>query len=79
MFIGGFSFGDHMGSGHVLALRWRHCLRDALCRFLARGRLALGICNGFQVMVKLGHLPGLNRNHPAVKPGAHTAWSNKRR
>lgn len=72
MFIGGFSFGDHMGSGHVLALRWRHCLRDELCRFLARGRLALGICNGFQVMVKLGLLPGLNAGkHAAAQPGAH--------
>ena len=30
MFIGGFSFGDHMGSGHVLALRLRHRVRDAL-------------------------------------------------
>ncbi len=72
MFIGGFSFGDHMGSGHVLALRWRHRLRDELCRFLARGRLALGICNGFQVMVKLGLLPGLDAG-PArgAKPKAH--------
>ncbi len=59
MFIGGFSFGDHMGSGHVLALRWRHCLREQLRRFLDGQRLVLGVCNGFQVMVKLGLLPGL--------------------
>ena len=34
MFIGGFSFGDHMGSGHVFALRIRHRLREELQRFL---------------------------------------------
>ena len=34
MFIGGFSFGDHMGSGHVLALRIRHRLRDELQPFI---------------------------------------------
>ncbi len=63
MFIGGFSFGDHMGSGHVLALRLRHRLREELERFIAGNNLILGICNGFQVMVKLGLLPGLNNQH----------------
>lgn len=63
MFIGGFSFGDHMGSGHVLALRIRHCLREDLQRFSAGGNLILGVCNGFQVMVKLGLLPGLNQDY----------------
>ena len=63
MFIGGFSFGDHMGSGHVLALRLRHRMREPLERFLQAGRLILGVCNGFQVMVKLGLLPGLNGNY----------------
>ncbi len=60
MFIGGFSFGDHMGSGHVLALRLRHRLQDDLRAFIEAGRLVLGVCNGFQAMVKLGLLPGLD-------------------
>ncbi len=60
MFIGGFSFGDHMTSGHVFAVRLRHRLREPLARFLADGRLVLGVCNGFQIMVKLGLLPGLD-------------------
>lgn len=60
MFIGGFSFGDHMGSGHVFAARVRHHLRADLQRFVEAGKLVLGICNGFQVMVRLGLLPGLD-------------------
>ncbi len=63
MFIGGFSFGDHMGSGHVLALRLRHRVRDALRAFLDRERLVMGVCNGFQTMVKLGLLPGFDGDY----------------
>lgn len=58
MFIGGFSFGDHMGSGQVLALRLRHKAAEDLVRFINDGKLILGVCNGFQVMAKLGLLPG---------------------
>jgi phosphoribosylformylglycinamidine synthase len=60
MFIGGFSFGDHMGSGHVFASRIRHRLREDLGRFVADGKLILGVCNGFQIMVKLGLIPGFD-------------------
>ncbi len=60
MFIGGFSFGDHMGSGLVMAIRLKHKVRDYLQKFIEDGNLILGICNGFQVMVKMGLLPGLN-------------------
>lgn len=60
MFIGGFSYGDHMGAGHVLALRIRRHLRDNLQLFIEQGNLILGVCNGFQVMVKIGLLPGLD-------------------
>jgi phosphoribosylformylglycinamidine synthase len=60
MFIGGFSYGDHMSSGHVFALRLRNRLRDDLQRFIDDGKLMLGVCNGFQIMIKLGLLPGLD-------------------
>lgn len=63
MLIGGFSFGDHMGSGHVLALRMRHKLQDTLQTFLDKQRLVMGVCNGFQTMVKLGLLPGFDRDY----------------
>jgi phosphoribosylformylglycinamidine synthase subunit PurQ / glutaminase len=60
MFIGGFSFGDHMTSGHVFALRVKHHLRGEIEKFILQGKLVLGVCNGFQVMVKLGLLPGVD-------------------
>lgn len=59
MFVGGFSFGDHLGSGLVFANRLRTKLRDELQTFLDRGRIVLGVCNGFQILTKLGLLPGL--------------------
>lgn len=63
MFIGGFSFGDHMGSGLVFAARLRHRMQKDLAAFIERGGLMLGVCNGFQIMVKLGVLPGLDGDY----------------
>lgn len=56
---GGFSFGDDIASGKVLAVKLRARLLDPLRDFVAKGRLVLGICNGFQTLVKLGLLPNL--------------------
>jgi phosphoribosylformylglycinamidine synthase subunit PurQ / glutaminase len=56
-FPGGFSFGDHLGSGQVLALLCRRTLRPALERFIAEGGLVIGVCNGFQALVRMGILP----------------------
>jgi phosphoribosylformylglycinamidine synthase subunit PurQ / glutaminase len=56
---GGFSFGDDIASGKVLAVKLRASLLEPLRDFVDRGRLVLGICNGFQVLVKLGLLPDL--------------------
>ena len=55
---GGFSYGDDTGSGNALANKMRHHLWSELLEFVARDRLLLGICNGFQVLVNLGLLPG---------------------
>ncbi len=63
MFIGGFSYGDHMTSGHVFALRTRHRMSGVLERFIREGKLILGVCNGFQIMVKLGLIPGLDGDY----------------
>ena len=57
---GGFSFGDHLGSGKVLAHLFRRSLRPALEEFVASGGLVIGVCNGFQVLVKMGLLPNLS-------------------
>ncbi len=58
-FIGGFSFGDHLGAGTVFANRIRCGLWEPIQRFVSDGKLVIGICNGFQTLVKLGLLPGL--------------------
>jgi phosphoribosylformylglycinamidine synthase len=53
---GGFSYGDDIASGRILALELRTRLADALVRFRDRGGLVLGICNGFQVLLQTGLL-----------------------
>lgn len=62
-FIGGFSFGDHIGSGTVFANRVKFRLTDDLKRFVAAGKLVIGICNGFQTLTRLGLAPALNGNY----------------
>ena len=57
---GGFSFGDHLGSGAMLAALMARTLREALAAFIARGGLVLGVCNGFQVLTRMGLVPGLD-------------------
>jgi len=54
---GGFSFGDDVASGKILANRLRYKLGDALKSWVDSGKLMIGICNGFQVLVKMGILP----------------------
>ncbi len=56
-FPGGFSFGDHLGSGQLVALLCRRSLRGRLEAFVARGGLVIGICNGFQSLTRMGMLP----------------------
>jgi phosphoribosylformylglycinamidine synthase len=68
-FIGGFAFGDHMGAGFVFANKIRFKLYDQLLEFIDRGGLALGICNGFQTMVRLGLLPGLDGDYRTPRAG----------
>ena len=56
---GGFSYGDDISSGRVLAQEMKAKLGDRILQFVDRGGLAFGICNGFQVLVRLGLLPCL--------------------
>jgi phosphoribosylformylglycinamidine synthase len=81
-FVGGFAFGDHLGAGFVFAnkIRWR--LYEPLLDFIRAGGLTLGICNGFQTMVRLGMLPGLDGDYrtpraalaPNDRLGYRNAW-----
>lgn len=59
---GGFSYGDDIGSGTVLGNEITQRLIGEISRFIKDGKLILGICNGFQVLVKTGFLPGLSKN-----------------
>ncbi|HDP36203.1 MAG TPA: phosphoribosylformylglycinamidine synthase subunit PurQ [Candidatus Hydrogenedentes bacterium] len=70
---GGFSFGDHVASGKIIANRLRHKLGEPLQRFIGNGKLVIGICNGFQVMVKLGLLPLFDG---AFKQETTLAWND---
>lgn len=55
---GGFSYGDDIAAGRIFANQIRHHLADAFARFIESGRPIIGICNGFQVLVKTDLLPG---------------------
>jgi phosphoribosylformylglycinamidine synthase I len=55
---GGFSYGDDVAAGKILATELMKGLGDALRAFVDRGGLVIGICNGFQALVKTGLLPG---------------------
>ena len=62
-FIGGFSFGDHLGSGTVFANRVKFKLQDQLQKFIDDGKLVIGICNGFQTLTRLGMVPALHGDY----------------
>jgi phosphoribosylformylglycinamidine synthase subunit PurQ / glutaminase len=65
-FPGGFSFGDDLGAGKALANKMRFCklasgrtLLDEIADHVAAGGFVLGVCNGFQILVKSGLLPNV--------------------
>ncbi len=60
---GGFSGGDYLGSGKVFANKLMYRLNNDVPEFIEKGKLVIGICNGFQVLVKAGILPGFNGNY----------------
>ncbi len=62
-FVGGFSWGDDHGAGVIQAVRMRTHLGEGLVEFVEKGGLILGICNGFQTLVNMGLLPGLDDDY----------------
>jgi len=73
---GGFSYGDDVAAGRILATQIQHHLADALGRFKADGKLILGICNGFQVLIKSGILLEPDSHHG---PLATLGWNDSGR
>ena len=57
---GGWSFGDDIAGGRVLSNKLRHTFRSQFDAFVASGKPILGVCNGFQTLVKLGALPNIS-------------------
>jgi phosphoribosylformylglycinamidine synthase len=55
---GGFSYGDDIAAGRILANQLTHHLKEPLHRFVESGKPVLGVCNGFQVLIKTDLLPG---------------------
>lgn len=55
---GGFSYGDDIAAGRIFANQIHHHLSEAFARFIEAGKPIIGICNGFQVLVKTDLLPG---------------------
>jgi phosphoribosylformylglycinamidine synthase subunit PurQ / glutaminase len=68
---GGFSYGDDLGSGRIFANQLRHHLGDTLTAFRDAGKLILGICNGFQILIKSGLLD----SDDTAGPGATLTWN----
>lgn len=72
---GGFSYGDDVASGKLLANELRYRMAEQMRQFTGDGKLIIGICNGFQVLIKSGLLPGDCRG----KLQATLAWNNSAR
>ena len=75
---GGFSYGDDVASGKIFANELRFKLVDTLRKFIADGKLIIGICNGFQILVKSGFLPDLGPYGTLAQRTAKCALAGRR-
>lgn len=73
---GGFSYGDDVAAGKILANQMLHRLAGPLTRFVEAGKLVLGICNGFQVLIKSGLLPWGTVDPAEANHDATLAWND---
>src|SRR4051794_41835692 len=67
---GGFTYGDDVAAGKILATQLGHFLGDALRAFRDADKLILGICNGFQALLKAGLVGAPREGGAPGKPGA---------
>ncbi len=79
MLPGGFSFGDELGAGKTFANRLRYVskFKEKLQDFVANGGCILGVCNGFQLLIKLGLLPFGNEQTAALAPNDSMRFENR--
>jgi phosphoribosylformylglycinamidine synthase len=76
---GGFCYGDDVAAGKILANQMIHHLAEVLNEFVAAGKLVLGICNGFQAMIKAGLLPWAEVDAATANQDATLAWNDSGR
>lgn len=72
---GGFSYGDDIGAGRILGSQIQHRLTEHFAEFKEAGKLILGICNGFQILMKSGILLPVE----AAGPPATLTWNDSGR
>ena len=63
---GGFSYGDDIAAGRILGNQLQHHLADTLATFREAGKLIIGICNGFQVLLKTNLLAAADDRGPTA-------------
>ncbi len=78
-FPGGFSFGDEIQSGKILALKIQKYLINEIRDFIESGKLVIGICNGFQVLTSLNAFTDFNseESHFALVPNDQAQFINR--
>lgn len=64
--IGGFSYADHVSAGVILKNKFKYSIQEEFEKFIEEGNLVIGICNGFQVILKMGLLPVVNKEQVAT-------------
>ena len=74
---GGFTYGDDIASGKILANELKFKLEEDLRKFIRDGKLIIGICNGFQILVKAGLLPNLSGDFQTIEATLTLNDSNK--
>ncbi|MBZ0186323.1 MAG: phosphoribosylformylglycinamidine synthase subunit PurQ, partial [Candidatus Obscuribacterales bacterium] len=78
---GGFSFGDEIASGRVLAIKLLSGIKESLLDYIEQGRLVVGICNGFQTLAQMGLLPSILKDESdrfiSLKPNMSGRFINK--
>jgi phosphoribosylformylglycinamidine synthase len=64
---GGFSYGDDIASGKILANELKYSVEEDIQKFILDGKLIIGICNGFQILVKSGLLPNISGDFKTIE------------
>ena len=74
---GGFTYGDDIASGKILANELKFKLENDVRKFIRNGKLVIGICNGFQVLVKAALLPNISGDFETIESTLTLNDSNK--